>query len=68
VVIAGGIVPKLADLLGDSGFFDRFDDHGRRRSYLETVPIYLSSDPFGGLRGMAAGFDNPYLAQRIIHV
>ncbi|HAE08907.1 MAG TPA: glucokinase, partial [Alphaproteobacteria bacterium] len=68
VVIAGGIVPKLAGLLGDSGFFDRFDDHGRRRSYLETVPIYLSSDPLGGLRGMAAGFDNPYLAQRIIHV
>jgi glucokinase len=68
VVIAGGIVPKLADLLGDSGFFDRFDDHGRRRSYLETVPIYLSSDPLGGLRGMAAGFDNPYLSQRIIHV
>lgn len=68
VVIAGGIVPKLADLLDDSGFFDRFDDHGRRRSYLETVPIYLSSDPLGGLRGMAAGFDNPYLAQRIIHV
>lgn len=68
VVIAGGIVPKLADLIGDSGFFDRFDDHGRRRSYLETVPFYLSSDPLGGLRGMAAGFDNPYLSQRIIHV
>jgi hypothetical protein len=32
------------------------------------VPIYLSSDPLGGLRGMAAGFDNPYLSQRIIHV
>lgn len=68
VVIAGGIVPKLSDLLGDSGFFDRFDDHGRRRSYLETVPFYLSSDPLDGLRGMAAGFDNPYLSQRIIHV
>lgn len=66
VVIAGGIVPKLASLLGDSGFFERFDEHGRRGVYLQSLPVYLSLDPLAGLRGAVAGFDNRYLARRLI--
>ena len=65
VVIAGGIAGKLAALLGDSGLIGRFDDHGRRRSYLHALPIYLSIDPLAGLRGAAAAIDNRYLARRI---
>ena len=65
VVIAGGIAGKLSALLGDSGLIDRFDDHGRRRSYLHALPIYLSIDPLAGLRGAAAAIDNRYLARRI---
>jgi glucokinase len=65
VVIAGGIAGKLAALLGDSGLIGRFDDHGRRWSYLHALPIYLSIDPLAGLRGAAAAIDNCYLAQRI---
>jgi glucokinase len=68
VVIAGGIAGKLAALLGDSGLIGRFDDHGRRRSYLHALPIYLSIDPLAGLRGAAAAIDNCYLAQRITPV
>jgi len=65
VVIAGGIAGKLSVLLGDSGLIDRFDDHGRRRPYLHSLPIYLSIDPLAGLRGAAAAIDNRYLARRI---
>ena len=65
VVIGGGIAVKLSAVLGDSGLIDRFDDHGRRRPYLQSLPLYLSVDPLAGLHGAAAAIDNRYLARRI---
>ncbi len=65
VVIGGGIAVKLSALLGDSGLIDRFDDHGRCRPYLQSLPIYRSVAPLAGLRGAAAAIDNRYLARRI---
>ena len=68
VVIAGGIVPKLADLLPESGFFERLSDHGRRRDFIDNLPLYLALDPYAGLRGAAAAYDNRHLAPRIIRL
>ena len=68
IVIAGGIVPKLAPLLDSSGFIDRFNDHGRRSSYLEPIPIYLSTNPFAALRGASNAFENKYLKSKICHL
>jgi glucokinase len=53
VYIAGGIAPKLLDLLGQSSFRDRFEAKGRYRSYLQGIPTYVITSPlpaFGGLR------------------
>ena len=52
-------------MLRDSGLIARFDDHGRRRPYLDALPIYLSVDTRAGLRCAAAAIDNRYLARRI---
>ena len=68
VVIGGGVAAKLLAVLGDSGLIERFDDHGRRRPYLQSLPIYLSVDPLAGLRGAAAAINNCYLARRITPV
>ena len=68
LVIAGGIVPKIAPLLNASGFFERFNDHGRRRSYLQPIPIYLSVEPFASLIGASEAFDNQYLQSRICYL
>jgi glucokinase len=66
IVIAGGIVPKLGRLFADSGFIQRLGDHGRRRTFLDQLPLYISLDPFAGLRGAAAAPDNPHMASRMV--
>jgi glucokinase len=63
IVIAGGIIPKLAALLPTSGFFERLTDHGRRRPFLTDVPVYLSTDPLAGLRGA----HNAAITQSLAH-
>ena len=68
IVIAGGIVPKLEPLFAASGFFDRFDDHGRRRSYLQPIPVYVSTDPFAALYGASDAFDSQYLQSQICYL
>jgi len=64
IVIAGGIMPKLVDLLPDSGFFERLGDHGRRSAFLKDLPLYLSTDPHAGLKGALVAAKAPYLAHR----
>ena len=64
IVIAGGIVPKLRELLPKSGFFDRLGDHGRRSRFLNDLPLYLSVDPYAGCRGGIVAADTPNLAHR----
>jgi len=65
-VIAGGIVPKLGRLFAESGFIQRLGDHGRRRTFLDQLPLYISLDPFAGLRGAAAAPDTPHMASRMV--
>ena len=66
IVIAGGVVPRLRDLLDQSGFYERLEDHGRRSEFLTKLPIYLAIDKFGGLRGAAVASCSSQLQNRII--
>ena len=68
IVIAGGIVPKLGRLFAESSFIQRLGDHGRRRTFLDRLPLYISLDPFAGLRGAAAALDNPHMASRVVMI
>ena len=65
IMIAGGIVPKLLDYFGQSGFFERLDDHGRRSRFLANLPVFVSLDRFAGLKGAAVAADSAFLAGRI---
>jgi glucokinase len=64
IVIAGGIMPKLIELLPTSGFFERLGDHGRRSQFLHDLPLYLSVDPYAGLSGAAVAAKTAHLAHR----
>ena len=66
IVISGGVVPRLRDLLDESGFYERLENHGRRSDFLASLPIYLAIDKFAGLRGAAVASCSPHLQSRII--
>lgn len=56
VYIAGGIAPRVVDLLARSEFHDRFVAKGRFQPYLESVPIAVIVNPdatFLGLKSLA---------------
>jgi len=56
VYIAGGIAPRIVDLLARSEFLARFSAKGRFEPYLESVPtaVIVNSDAaFLGLRSLA---------------
>ncbi|MBW2942235.1 glucokinase [Zhongshania aquimaris] len=54
IYIAGGIVPRFADLLVASEFNYRFEAKGRFREYLNTIPVRLVVKENLGLYGAAA--------------
>ncbi|OYV33607.1 MAG: glucokinase [Rhodospirillales bacterium 20-64-7] len=56
VVIAGGIVPRLAHLLPHSGFAERFVAKGRFERMMSEIPVKLITHPQPGLLGVAAAF------------
>lgn len=64
VVIAGGIVPKLAPLIADSPFTDRFRNTGLTTDLLSAVPVWLCVDPYAGLSGGAIALENKHLRPR----
>lgn len=58
VYIAGGIVPRVIDLLERSGFRERFVAKGRYRDYLEAIPtavITAELPAFIGLKAVLGG-------------
>ena len=65
IVIAGGVVPRLRDLLDQSGFYERLEDHGRRSEFIADLPIYLAIDKLAGLRGAALASCSSQLQSRI---
>ncbi len=54
VYIAGGIVPACVEQLIASDFRSRFEDKNRYRGYMQSIPTYVITDPFPGLRGLSA--------------
>ncbi|MGF1607623.1 MAG: glucokinase [Rhodothalassiaceae bacterium] len=54
VLIAGGILPPLADLLAASDFRTAFQAKGRFSGYVQAVPTQLICHPDPGLLGAAA--------------
>jgi glucokinase len=56
VVVAGGIVPRIAGMLPNSGFAQRFVAKGRFEMMMAGMPIKLITYPHPGLLGAAAAF------------
>ena len=54
VYIAGGILPRYADLFAASGFRRRFEDKGRYRDYLAAIPTWLIKADRATLTGLNA--------------
>ena len=52
VYIAGGIVPRLVELLRKSEFRARFEDKGRYRPYLAAIPTHVITAPLPAFRGL----------------
>ena len=51
--IAGGLVPAMRDIFDGAAFRARFEAKGRFREYMESVPVWLVTDPFAALTGAA---------------
>lgn len=53
VLVAGGIAPRIIDLLRASAFRTRFEDKGRFRDYLAAIPTRVIVRPHAALLGAA---------------
>ncbi|MBY0610855.1 MAG: glucokinase [Beijerinckiaceae bacterium] len=56
LVLAGGIVPRLGDILAGSHFVARFRQKGRFTERMAGIPIFRILHPQPGLLGAAAAF------------
>jgi len=61
IVIGGGIGPRIAPFLPQSGFAARFTAKGRFATLMADIPVYCIIHPQPGLYGAAAAFaiDHP---------
>ena len=66
VVIAGGVVPRLAEKFNESAFLEGFRDKGRVSEILKNTCIKLQLNPEAALVGLAGAFSVRYLASKII--
>jgi glucokinase len=57
IYLAGGIVPKLGAVLAQSAFRQRFEDKGRLRGYLASIPTYVVTHPIPAFVGAASLLD-----------
>ncbi|MFQ5564208.1 MAG: glucokinase [Parvularculaceae bacterium] len=53
VYIAGGIAPKIEDILLASKFLERFTNRDLMRAYMEAIPVKLLTSSEAALRGAA---------------
>lgn len=56
VVLAGGMLPRVKHLLGQSGFHSRFMAKGRFETRMAAIPILHITHPEPGLLGAAAAW------------
>jgi glucokinase len=55
-VIAGGVLPRIAEVLPLDGLRARFEAKGRFADWLATVPVGVLAAPFAALRGAAIAY------------
>lgn len=60
VYIAGGIAQRFIEFIQASDMRQRFEDKGRFKKYVSTIPLYIITEPDHGLLGAAA-----YLEQQL---
>lgn len=66
VVICGGIIPKLSKLFFESPFYEKFTYNKPKYStLLKSVPIYISEDPYSGLKGCQQAIHNKFLQSEV---
>ena len=65
-VIAGGIIPRVASLMPESRFEERFQSAGVMSDIMETIPVWLATDPLTGLYGARNALSNSITMARII--
>jgi len=66
LIISGGIIPKIPNLLLKSPFYKSFIYNRPKYSeLLKKVPVYLSSDPYSGLKGCQQALKNPFYKHQI---
>jgi len=65
-VIAGGIVPRLASLIPESRFEERFRHAGIMQNIFAHIPVWLATDTMTGLYGAKRALTNPNLVSRQI--
>jgi glucokinase len=53
IYVAGGIVPKLGPRFAASKFRERFEDKGRMRPFLASIPTYVITHPCAAFLGLA---------------
>lgn len=53
VYIGGGIAPKIIDALSDGTFLSAFEDKGRFRDFMKTIPVRIILNDRTGLIGAA---------------
>ncbi len=56
VVIGGGVGARIADILPQSGFCERFVAKGRFETVMQNIPVKLLNHPQPGLFGAASAF------------
>jgi len=59
VYLAGGIAPRLLDVLQASAFRRRFEDKGRFRDYVAAIPTRVVTRPYLALLGAAYALQTP---------
>ncbi len=56
--LAGGIPPRILDVLGKGGFRDAFENKGRWSTYLAELPVFVIKAQDAGLRGVAVALSS----------
>ncbi|SDE01611.1 glucokinase [Kordiimonas lacus] len=53
IFLGGGILPKIADMVGPSDLLRRFVAKGAQSAYVETIPVHLITAKYAALVGAA---------------
>jgi glucokinase len=59
VFIAGGIAPRMVDILQAGGFREAFDRKAPHDAWARTVPVFVIVNPEPALQGLAALVSDP---------